>query len=64
MLKVESCATETYEPCQGRKTAALSKPFCVPQGSLIGADNKGNVWKTISKIGARIIIKIKRVSRF
>lgn len=59
VLKMESCATKTYEPCQGRKTAALSKHFCVPQGSLIGADKEGNVWKAISRIGARIMIKKK-----
>ena len=41
-LKTESCATGTYEPCQVRKEAALSKHFCVPRGSLAGVKEKGN----------------------
>ncbi len=59
VLKIESCATGTYEPCQGRKAAALSKHSCVPQGSLIGVNNKGNAWKTISNTNARILYKNK-----
>lgn len=59
VLKIESCATGTYEPCQGRKTAALSKHSCVPQGSLVGANNKGNAWKALSNIDARISYKNK-----
>ena len=62
VLKIESCATGTYEPCQGRKAAALSKHSCVPQGSLVGANNKGNAWGAISKIDARIsYIKIRKL---
>ncbi len=57
VLKIESCATGTYEPCQGRKAAALSKHSCVPQGSLVGADKIGNAWKAISNTDARIYYK-------
>jgi len=57
VMKIESCATGTYEPCQGRKAAALSKHSCVPQGSFIGANKKGNAWKAISNIDARNLYK-------
>lgn len=60
VLKMESCATGTYEPCQGRKAAALSKHSCVPQGSFIGANKKGNAWKAISNIDARNLYKKNR----
>src|SRR5207302_160765 len=36
-----SCATGTREPSQGRKAAALSGPFRVPQSSLAAAPNGG-----------------------
>ena len=60
VMKIESCAIGTYEPCQGRKTAALSNHFYVPQGRLIGAVEKGNAWGTISNMGAWISIIKKR----
>ena len=60
VLKIESCATGTYEPCQGRKAAALSKHSCVPQGSLVGANKGGNAWKAISNTDARILYKKMR----
>jgi len=36
MLNLRSCATFCYEPCQGWKTAALSRCKRVPQGSFRG----------------------------
>jgi len=35
VLTIGSCATETHEPGQVRKEAAISGFFCVPQTSLI-----------------------------
>ncbi len=37
VLKVGSHATGIREPRQIRKEAAVSEPFCVPWGCLIGA---------------------------
>ena len=44
MLTFRSYATETYEPCQIRKEAAVSRPFCVPWDSLDRAMNLSNAW--------------------
>lgn len=50
VLTIESCATGTYESCQVRKEAALSKPSCVPQGSLVRAKDKGNALEEIVEV--------------
>src|SRR5699024_7926769 len=44
VLTFRSCATETYEPCQIRKEAAVSRFFCVPRDSLDRAMNLSNAW--------------------
>ena len=64
MLTFGSCATGTYEPCQGRNTAALSRIFCVPQGSLDRVNCKGNVGDSFSKPGARYIDEDSRGCSF
>ena len=45
VLTVGSYATGTYEPCQVRKEAAISKHSRVPQVSLIRANYMGNARK-------------------
>ncbi len=42
MLTFGFCATETHEPCQVRKEAAVSGPFRVPQRCLDRANCSGN----------------------
>ena len=45
MLTAGSCATRTYEPCQVRKEAALSKHLRVPWERLVRANCLGTVRK-------------------
>lgn len=45
MLTAGSCATRTYEPCQVRKEAAISKHLRVPWECLVRANCLGNVRK-------------------
>src|SRR5690625_7765119 len=51
VLTFRSCATETYEPCQIRKEAAVSRFFCVPRDSLDRAMNLSNAWDYFIEIG-------------
>jgi len=55
-LILESCATETCEPRQVRKEAAVSKHFRVPQGRLSGANCLCNAYDGRSKLGVRPFI--------
>ena len=50
---IGSCATEIHEPRQVRKEAAVSEPFRVPQGCLIGANCLGYACRRVSGKGAR-----------
>ena len=56
-LTVGSCATETHEPRQIRKEAAISETFRVPRGSLARVNCLGNARNRISMLGARLHIK-------
>ncbi len=47
-MKAGSCATETDEPRQDRKVAAVSHVLRVPQGYLAG------VWKEWSSLGVTV----------
>ena len=50
----------TYEPCQVRKEAAVSKNSHVPQGSLGRANCNGSAYGYLSTEGARqLILHIK-----
>lgn len=47
VLKIGSCATQTHEPGQVRKEAAISGILRVPQGSLVRAIAISNAWMGI-----------------
>jgi hypothetical protein len=51
--KTGSCAMKTCELRQVREEAAVSKPFHVPRGNLVGANCLGNACNVISMPGAR-----------
>lgn len=53
VLTFGSCAMGTYEPCQVRKEAALSRISHVPRGRLDRAGDKSNAYVRLSKEGAR-----------
>ena len=54
-MKTGSCATDTYEPREARKGAAVSRIFRVPQGHLVGVNYGGNARKGESKVGCTAI---------
>src|SRR5699024_1234142 len=58
VLTFESCATETYEPCQVRKEEAVSSHFRVPRGSSDRAMNLSNAWDCPDNDGVRLIYLI------
>src|SRR5699024_2402290 len=58
VLTFESCATETYEPCQVRKEAAVSSHLRVPRGSSDRAMNLSNAWDCHDNDGVRLTYRI------
>ncbi|GGA70692.1 hypothetical protein GCM10008025_13190 [Ornithinibacillus halotolerans] len=60
VLTFRSCATETHEPCQVRKEAAVSGYLCVPQGYLNRAMNLSNAWDHFIDGGCTAYIDVLR----
>jgi hypothetical protein len=53
VLTFGSRAMGTYEPCQVRKEAALSRISHVPRGRLDRAGDRSNAYVRLSEEGAR-----------